>query len=62
LEPDAAYFGRRADQERRAAINASNRSARLAHLEMAARYDDLTQAFASPEPAKRVLKMSLERQ
>jgi hypothetical protein len=55
MEPDAAYFARRAEEERRAAIIASNRSARLAHLEMAARYDDLAQAFASPEPAKHLL-------
>ena len=41
LESDATYFGRRANEELLAASKAEHPNARLAHLEMAARYDDL---------------------
>jgi len=48
MEGDAAYFSRRAREERLAANNAVSPSAREAHLEMAERYDQLAAAILSP--------------
>jgi hypothetical protein len=41
MEGDSAYFRHRASQERVAAMKAAHPNARQAHLEMAARFDDL---------------------
>ena len=41
MERDAAYFSRRAQEERDAARKAGNETARNIHLEMAQRYDEL---------------------
>ena len=41
MHGDANYFIRRANEERLAAMKAAHPSARLAHLKMAARYDEL---------------------
>jgi hypothetical protein len=49
MEGDAAYFGRRAREEREAAMRAAHPAAQHAHLEMARRYDDLGTAIASSE-------------
>jgi hypothetical protein len=48
MEGDAAYFSRRASDERLAASNAVSPSAREAHMEMAERYDELAAAISSP--------------
>lgn len=45
MEADFEYFSRRAHEEREAAMRAAHPSAREAHLEMAARYDDLAKAL-----------------
>ena len=50
MEGDAAYFSRRAREERLAASNAVSPSAREAHLEMAERYDQLAAAIEEPVP------------
>lgn len=44
------YFGRRAGEERRAAMKAAHPGVRQAHLEMARRYDDLVEAIAAHDP------------
>ncbi len=49
-ESDASYFRHRADQERSAAEKATNDEARLAHLEMAERYDELATSIDNQEP------------
>lgn len=49
MEGDAAYFARRASQEREAALKAAHPSARQAHLELAGRYDDLAHAIVARE-------------
>jgi hypothetical protein len=41
MESDFSYFKRRASEERAAALSASDPDAQMAHLEMAARYEDL---------------------
>ena len=46
MEGDGIYFGRRANEERIAAMNAPHPQARKAHLDMADRYDDLAVAIA----------------
>ncbi|HEX6072323.1 MAG TPA: hypothetical protein VFY95_04880 [Sphingomicrobium sp.] len=46
MENDAVYFSRRAEEERAAALQAANATARQAHLDMADRYDDLAAAIA----------------
>jgi hypothetical protein len=48
MQCDSAYFVERAKQERAAAMRASSRQAREAHLEMARRYDELADAPAQP--------------
>ena len=48
MEGDAAYFSRRANEERLAATNAASSTAREAHMEMAERYDQLAAAISSP--------------
>jgi hypothetical protein len=42
MDNDVSYFTRRASQERSAAANAASREAEQAHLELAARYEDLS--------------------
>ena len=49
MEGDGIYFGRRAGEERSAAMKARHPQARKAHLEMADRYADLATAIASRE-------------
>ncbi|MFL6752752.1 MAG: hypothetical protein ACJ8D5_09895 [Sphingomicrobium sp.] len=45
MESDTVYFARRASEERAAAMKAPHPAARAAHLDMAARYDDLAGAI-----------------
>jgi hypothetical protein len=47
MEGDSIYFGRRASEERIAAMKAPHPRARKAHLELADRYDDLATAIVS---------------
>ena len=49
MESDVIYFGRRANEERRAAMQAAHPDVRQAHLEMAQRYDDLVTAIDARE-------------
>lgn len=49
MEGDAAYFSRRANEERVAAMRAAHPRARQSHVEMAERYDELAGAIASHE-------------
>ncbi|HET6943152.1 MAG TPA: hypothetical protein VFH89_13410 [Sphingomicrobium sp.] len=51
METNAEYFRRRAREEFFAAIRAEHHKARRAHLDMAARYEDLVRDLALPEPA-----------
>lgn len=46
---DAAYYTRRADQERAAAARASCAAARIAHQALAARYAALALAGSHPQ-------------
>lgn len=62
MESNASYFGRRAREELFAAIRADHHKARRAHLNLAARYDDLARLIEAregrpepkPETAQRV--------
>lgn len=45
MEADFIYFSRRAREEREAAMRNSHPTARRAHIDMAARYDELAQAI-----------------
>jgi hypothetical protein len=45
MEGDAIYFSRRADEERSAAMKAPHPTARESHLELAARYEELSTAI-----------------
>jgi hypothetical protein len=45
MEADTVYFARRASEEREAAMKSLHPAARAAHLDMAARYDDLASAI-----------------
>lgn len=47
VEGDAAYFSRRASEERAAAMKAAHPKARKAHLDMAGRYDDLAHSITA---------------
>lgn len=47
MEGDAAYFSRRANEERVAAMKAAHPRARQSHLVMAERYDEFAGAIAS---------------
>jgi hypothetical protein len=47
MEGDAAYFSRRAEEERNAASKAIHLKAREAHSELANRYEDLASAIAA---------------
>lgn len=49
MEDDVSYFRRRASEERVAALHSLHRDVRLAHLEMAARYEDLIEALSKHE-------------
>jgi hypothetical protein len=49
MEGDGIYFGRRASEERIAAMKAPHPRARKAHLELADRYNDLATAIQSRE-------------
>jgi hypothetical protein len=51
MEGDIIYFGRRAQEERGAAMRAANPRARQAHLDMAERYDELVAAMTSHQQA-----------
>jgi len=44
---DLTYFGLRAYEETKAALEATHPQVRAAHLEMARRYDDLADAIAA---------------
>jgi hypothetical protein len=46
---DVTYFGLRAYEETKAALEAAHPQARAAHLEMARRYDELADAIAEQE-------------
>ena len=46
MEGDSSYFTRRASEERAAALNAASGAARVAHEQMAERYEDLVRAIA----------------
>lgn len=56
---DLTYFGLRAYEETKAALEAAHPQARAAHFEMARRYDELADAIAAyeerwgPRPIKR---------
>ena len=47
MTPDQTYLASRAAVEREAASNCTNEAARKAHLELAARYDDLASSMAA---------------
>jgi hypothetical protein len=47
MEGDQVYFCRRAKEEREAAMKAAHPAARVRHMEMAERYDELAAAIAS---------------
>ena len=49
MEGDVLYFSRRAKEERAAAMKAAGSAARDAHLDMAARYDELAASIAARE-------------
>lgn len=49
MDGDATYFARRAAQEREAAMKTTHPTARLAHLELAGRYDDLAHSITARE-------------
>ena len=49
MERDAVYFGRRAKEERAAAMKAPDPRARKAHRDMADRYNELSNADGSRE-------------
>jgi hypothetical protein len=48
-DSDANYFRRRASEERLAAMKAAHPEARSAHLELATRYDDLSDEIGRHE-------------
>ena len=47
MEGDQLYFCRRAQEEREAAMKAAHPTARLAHIDLAERYEELATAIAS---------------
>ena len=47
MVPDQVYFASRAEAEAQAALKCSNEGARKAHLELAARYDELAASIAA---------------
>ena len=47
MEADHLYFCRRAKEEREAAMKAAHPAARVRHVEMADRYDEMAAAIAS---------------
>jgi hypothetical protein len=49
MESDVNYFMRRAAEERAAASSASDPQARLIHLDLAARYEDLSNGITRHE-------------
>ena len=49
MDGDRIYFGRRANEERIAAMKAPHPEARKAHRELADRYSDLATAIAERE-------------
>ena len=50
MESNASYFSRRAREELFAAIRADHHKGRRAHLDLAARYDDLVRSIEVQEP------------
>ena len=51
MQGDAIYFGRRATEERLAALKCVHPGARQSHLELAKRYDELANAISSTQSA-----------
>jgi hypothetical protein len=49
MESDLTYFGRRASEERTAALNARHAEAHRAHIQMAERYEDLVRAITATQ-------------
>ena len=49
MEGDVLYFSRRAKEARAAAMKAASSAARDAHLDMAARYEELAESIAARE-------------
>jgi hypothetical protein len=49
MDSDTEYFRRRASEERTAALHTRNTEARLAHIEIAERYEDLVRGIAANE-------------
>ena len=47
MDNDAAYFARRAGEERVAALKCTNQHARRTHLDLAKRYDELVRAYGT---------------
>ena len=56
MEGDKIYFGRRANEEREAALRSSDPNARRSHLEMARRYQQQADVGISviPQEATRI--------
>jgi hypothetical protein len=50
MDGDAIYFGRRAREEREAALKCSHPRARQSHLDLAERYDELASAIRAHQP------------
>jgi hypothetical protein len=53
MDGDAIYFGRRAREEREAALKCSHPRARQSHLDLAERYDELASAIRGYQPQVR---------
>ena len=51
METDFAYFNRRAEEEREAAMRAPHPAARRSHVEMAGRYRELADAIQAHQSA-----------
>ena len=53
MEGDHAYFCRRAQEERQAAMKAPHPAAREAHIELAERYNEMAAAIGAHYPFQR---------
>ena len=60
-EGDHIYFGRRASEERTAAMQARHADARKAHLDLAERYEDLVRAITERQQRLGIDGVSLSR-
>jgi hypothetical protein len=49
MESDQVYFTRRASEERTAALQSRNKTARRSHTQMAERYEELVRALAAEQ-------------